>query len=63
MTLKGTFIISGADYSPLSIYGVGTFMAFSGNGIYRNKGHVRRFREMGQFLRVNTGLLTVRKAV
>ena len=38
MTLKGTFIISGADYSPLSIYGVGTFMAFSGNGIYRNKG-------------------------
>ena len=38
MALKGTFTISGADYSPLSIYGVGTFMAFSGNGIYRNKG-------------------------
>lgn len=25
-----------ADYSPLTLYGIGTFLAFSGNGNYRN---------------------------
>ncbi|ELY9614312.1 DUF2778 domain-containing protein [Salmonella enterica] len=38
MALQGKFIINDSDFSPLSIYGVGTFMAFSGNGVYRNKG-------------------------
>ncbi|NUU67035.1 DUF2778 domain-containing protein [Enterobacteriaceae bacterium BIT-l23] len=38
MALQGKFIINDADYSPLMIYGVGTFMAFSGNGVYRNRG-------------------------
>ncbi len=36
MALKGTLILNGADYAPLNIYGVGVFMAFSGNGAYRN---------------------------
>lgn len=38
MTLHGKFIINDADYSPLEFDGVGVFMAFSGNGAYRNKG-------------------------
>lgn len=38
MALHGTFIINNADYSPLSFPGVGTFLAFSGNGAYRNRG-------------------------
>ncbi|BDH45144.1 hypothetical protein TUM12370_11880 [Salmonella enterica subsp. enterica serovar Choleraesuis] len=38
MALHGKFIINNADYSPLIFPGVGTFMAFSGTGIYRNKG-------------------------
>ncbi len=38
MALQGKFIINDADYSPLMIYGVGTFMAFSGGGAYRNRG-------------------------
>lgn len=36
--LQGKFVLNDADYSPLSIYGVGTFMAFSGQGAYRNRG-------------------------
>ncbi|WES69066.1 DUF2778 domain-containing protein [Superficieibacter sp. BNK-5] len=35
--LKGNFILNNADFAPLTIYGAGTFLAFSGNGIYRNK--------------------------
>ncbi|MGD8203289.1 DUF2778 domain-containing protein [Pantoea sp. FN0305] len=38
MPLHGKFVINDADYAPLTIYGVGTFMAWSGNDIYRNKG-------------------------
>ena len=38
MALQGKFIINNADYSPLSFPGLGTFMAFSGNGAYRNRG-------------------------
>lgn len=38
MALQGKFVINDADFSPLSIFGVGTFMAFSGNGAYRNRG-------------------------
>ena len=34
MALQGKFVINGADFSPLTFYGVGTFMAFSGNGDY-----------------------------
>ena len=38
MTLHGKFTINDADYSPLAFDGIGVFMAFSGNGAYRNKG-------------------------
>lgn len=38
MALYGKFVINNADYSPLIFPGLGTFLAFSGNGIYRNKG-------------------------
>ncbi|WP_307567925.1 DUF2778 domain-containing protein [Pantoea anthophila] len=37
MALKGKFTVNDADYSPLLIYGIGTFMAFSGNREYRNR--------------------------
>ncbi|WP_404653960.1 DUF2778 domain-containing protein [Raoultella terrigena] len=37
MALQGTLILNGADYAPFNLYGVGVFMAFSGNGVYRNK--------------------------
>ncbi|MBH1932341.1 DUF2778 domain-containing protein [Serratia rubidaea] len=36
MALYGKFIVNDADYSPLTIYGIGTFMAFSGKDAYRN---------------------------
>ena len=38
MALYGKFIINNADYSPLIFPGLGTFLAFSGNDIYRNRG-------------------------
>ncbi|QCT21472.1 DUF2778 domain-containing protein [Jejubacter calystegiae] len=38
MALQGKFIVNNAHFSPLMIYGVGTFMAFSGNQAYRNRG-------------------------
>ncbi|EMR7683327.1 DUF2778 domain-containing protein [Yersinia enterocolitica] len=36
MTIQGQFVVNNADYSPLSIFGVGTFMAYSGKADYRN---------------------------
>ncbi|EPT8875547.1 DUF2778 domain-containing protein [Cronobacter dublinensis] len=38
MALFAKFTINNADFSPLLIYGVGTFMAFSGDSTYRNRG-------------------------
>lgn len=38
MALHGKFVINDAYYSPLSSPGVGTFLVFSGNGAYRNRG-------------------------
>lgn len=38
MSLRGRFIVNNADFSPLIIYGIGTFIAFSGNKIYRDRG-------------------------
>jgi hypothetical protein len=38
MALKGTMLLNGADYAPFNLYGVGVFMAHSGQGIYRNNG-------------------------
>lgn len=38
MALQGKFIINDAAYSPLIFPGIGTFLAFSGDGAYRNRG-------------------------
>ncbi|TPG59364.1 hypothetical protein [Ewingella americana] len=38
MALQGKFVINDADYSPLSFPGVEIFLAFSGDGVYRNRG-------------------------
>lgn len=38
MALNGKMLLNGADIAPLSFPGVGTFMAFSGNGAYKNRG-------------------------
>lgn len=47
MALQGKFVINDADFSPLTFYGVGTFMAFSGNGDYRNRGGCRAIPDSG----------------
>lgn len=41
MALKGKLTLNDADYAPFELNGVGVFMAFSGNGIYRNHGGCR----------------------
>ncbi|RQR36743.1 MULTISPECIES: DUF2778 domain-containing protein [unclassified Burkholderia] len=38
MAYTGKFLVNNDFLSPLTIDGVGTFDAFSGNGIYRNRG-------------------------
>lgn len=38
MALQGKLILNGADYAPFELYGVGVFMAHSGQGAYRNNG-------------------------
>ena len=38
MAYNGKFLVNNAPLSPLTIFGVGTFNAFSGNGQYRNRG-------------------------
>jgi hypothetical protein len=38
MAIQGKFVIDNAPLSPLDMFGVGSFLAFSGDGIYRNRG-------------------------
>lgn len=38
MPIQGRFFVNNQPLAPLSMFGVGTFMAFSGNDIYRNRG-------------------------
>lgn len=38
MTLRGKFVINDAHFSPFTLCGVGTFLAYSGNDGYRNRG-------------------------
>lgn len=47
MALNGKFLLNGADVAPLSFPGVGTFMAFSGNGAYKNRGNCGKFADNG----------------
>ncbi len=58
MALKGTMLLNGADYAPFNLYGVGVFMAHSGQGIYRNNGFCGAVKGSGPIPQVNTGLLT-----
>ncbi|XXD07578.1 hypothetical protein ACMYSN_15655 [Klebsiella sp. R445] len=60
MALYGKMLLNGADIAPLSFPGVGTFMAFSGNGAYKNRGDVENIqgqkRVTAPFLKETTGL-------
>lgn len=47
MALQGKFIVNNQPLSPLVIYGVGTFQAFSGNNIYRNRSGCTAVRDNG----------------
>ncbi|QCP61374.1 DUF2778 domain-containing protein [Pantoea sp. SO10] len=47
MAIQGKFILNGADIAPLTIYGVGTFMAFSGQQNYINKGGCAHIKSLG----------------
>ncbi|MEM6161582.1 hypothetical protein AAH446_13680 [Erwinia sp. P6884] len=47
MALHGKFIVNDADYSSLSFPGLGTFLTFSGKGVYRHRGGCRTIPEMG----------------
>ncbi|MCI1899576.1 MAG: DUF2778 domain-containing protein [Enterobacter sp.] len=38
MALNGTLMLNDADYAPFNLYGVGVFMAHSGQGAFRNNG-------------------------
>lgn len=47
MALQGKFVLNGAYYAPFNLFSVGVFMAFSGNGIYRNKAACRTVKGDG----------------
>lgn len=47
MPLQGNLILNDADYASFILYGVGVFMAFSGNGVYRNHGGCRAIPDNG----------------
>ncbi|WP_061708507.1 DUF2778 domain-containing protein [Pseudenterobacter timonensis] len=47
MALNGTLILNGADYAPFNLYGVGVFMAHSGQGAFRNNGACGGVKDSG----------------
>ena len=47
MALQGKLVLNGAYYAPFNLFSVGVFMAFSGNGIYRNKAACRTVKGDG----------------
>jgi hypothetical protein len=47
MALHGKFVVDNKPLSPLSIFGVGVFMAFSGDDIYRNRGGCTAIKDRG----------------
>lgn len=47
MALNGKFLLNGADIAPLTFPGVGSFMAFSGNGAFKNRGNCGKYPENG----------------
>lgn len=56
MAINGTMTLNGADYAPFNLYGVGTFMAHSGQGLTVIKALVAQYKVQAQFPRVNIGL-------
>lgn len=59
MALHGTLILNGADYAPFNLYGVGVFMAHSGQGTYRNNASCAAIPAQGHCHQANTGSLSV----
>lgn len=47
MALQGKFVVDNSPLSPLTLFGVGVFMAFSGEGIYRNRGGCTAIKDNG----------------
>ncbi|ELE3233653.1 DUF2778 domain-containing protein [Salmonella enterica subsp. enterica serovar Muenchen] len=47
MALHEKLVLNDADFSPLTIYGVGTFMTYSGGGKYRNRGRCAAIPDTG----------------
>lgn len=47
MALQGKFVVNNKPLSPLFIFGVGAFMAFSGDQIYRNRGGCTAIKDKG----------------
>jgi hypothetical protein len=47
MALQGKFLVNNERFSPLTICGVGSFLAFSGNDIYRNRGGCTAIKDNG----------------
>jgi hypothetical protein len=47
MPLQGKFVVDNNKIAILSIYGAGVFTAFSGNGIYRNRGGCTAVKDNG----------------
>jgi hypothetical protein len=47
MAIQGKFVIDNAPLSPLVMFGVGSFPAFSGNDIYLNRGGCTRIANNG----------------
>ncbi|QGY32032.1 DUF2778 domain-containing protein [Pantoea cypripedii] len=47
MAINGKFILTGEKFSPLMLHGFGNFMAFSGDGVYRNRAACASIPERG----------------
>lgn len=47
MAYQGKFLVNNAPLSPLTMFGVGTFNAYSGNDHYRNRGGCTAVRDNG----------------
>ena len=56
MAYTGKFLVDNASLSPLTIFGVGVFNAYSGNGVYRNRGAVPQLPTMAHSRQAATGL-------
>lgn len=58
MAYNGKFLVNNEPLSPLTINGVGTFNAYSGNDQYRNRGGCTMVPDDGPTLPAGIGSLT-----